>query len=184
MKLLTPILLGAALVVGCAAPALAQNYQDDQSRQANTQAYSAGYAQGQADARGNAVRNDVATSQWVRDDDRRAYQQGYDSGYDNVMNRSGDAAIPPQSAVPPAAGSLSEGQQQSRQFGYQDGLAAGRHDQLKGDKFKPEDHDLYKNGLHGWTPALGTKDQFKQFYREAFVKGYEEGFRGNGAPPR
>jgi hypothetical protein len=177
MKLLTPILLGAALVVGCAAPALAapQNYQDDQNRQANTQAYSAGYAQGQADARGNVVRNDVATSQWVRDDDRRAYQQGYDAGYDNVANRPGDAAV-----VPPSAASLPPGDQQAKQFGFQDGLAAGRHDAMKGDKFKPEDHDLYKNGLHGWTASLGTKDQFKQLYREAFVKGYEEGFRGTG----
>jgi hypothetical protein len=183
MKLLTPIFLGAALVVGCAAPALnAQTYQDDQNRQANTQAYSAGYAQGQADARGSAVRNDVATSQWVRDDDRRAYQQGYDAGYDNVVNRTpepGAAVVPPGPAVPPPAAGL-PGDQQARQFGYEDGLAAGRHDAMKGDKFKPEDHDLYKNGLHGWTASLGTKDQFKQLYREAFVKGYEEGFRGPG----
>ncbi len=81
--------------------------------------------------------------------------------------------------VNPAA-NLAPGDQQARQFGYQDGLAAGRHDVMKGDKFKPEDHDLYKNGLHGWTAALGTKDQFKQLYRESFVKGYEEGFRGTG----
>ena len=180
MKLLTPIFLGAALLVGCAAPTLLaqQSYQDEQNRQANTQAYSSGYAQGQADARGNAVRNHVATSQWVRDDDRRAYQQGYDAGYDNVMSRSGDAAVPPQAAVPPAAANLSPGDQQAKQFGYQDGLAAGRHDQMKGDKFKPENHDLYQDGLHGWTASLGAKDQFKQLYREAFVKGYEEGFRG------
>ena len=173
MKLLMPILLGAALVVGCAAPALAapQNYQEDQSRQANTQAYSAGYSQGQADARSHATRNDQPGSQWVSSADQLAYTQGYDAGYNHAINNADN--------VNPAA-NLAPGDQQARQFGYQDGLAAGRHDVMKGDKFKPEDHDLYKNGLHGWTAALGTKDQFKQLYRESFVKGYEEGFRGTG----
>jgi len=177
MKQWMPILLGAALVAGCAAPALAsspQNYQDEQNRQANTQAYSAGYTQGQADARNHNPRNDQPGSAWVNSGDQLAYTQGYDAGYDNAKTRAADAA-----AVPPAA-NLSPGDQQAKQFGYQDGLAAGRHDALKGDKFQPEHHDLYKNGLHGWTPSLGAKDQFKQLYREAFVKGYEEGFRGTG----
>jgi len=174
MKPWIPILLGAALVAGCAAPALAsspQNYQDEQNRQANTQAYSAGYTQGQADARNHNPRNDQPGSAWVSNGDQLAYTQGYDSGYDNILTRA---------EVPPAAANLPPSDQQAKQFGYQDGLAAGRHDAMKGDKFKPEDHDLYKNGLHGWTTALGTKDQFKQLYREAFVKGYEEGFRGTG----
>ncbi len=171
MKLLMPILLGTALVVGCAAPALAQ-YQSDQDgdRARNTQAYTDGYAQGQADARDHAIRNDQATTQWTKDDDRRAYRQGYDAGYDNIMNPAASS-----SALP--AG-LPHGDQQGTQFGYQDGLAAGRHDRMKGDQFKPQDHDLYKNGLHGWTATLGTKDEFKQLYREAFVKGYEDGYRG------
>jgi hypothetical protein len=176
MKPWMPILLGAALIAGCAAPALAsspQQYQSDQQmdRDRNTQAYSDGYAQGQADARSNGTRNDQATSRWSKDDDLRAYRQGYDAGYDNITTR-GDTAAP--------ATDIPHGIDQAKHFGYDDGLAAGRHDQMKGQKFKPEDHDLYKNGLHGWTPAIGTKDQFKQLYREAFVKGYEEGFRGTG----
>ncbi len=177
MKPWMPILLGAALIAGCAAPALAwspQQYQSDQQmdRDRNTQAYSDGYAQGQADARTHATRNDQPlSSRWTKDDDQRAWRQGYDAGFDNITTHADTAA--------PAA-DLSHGDQQAKQFGYQDGLAAGRHDQLKGDKFKPEDHDLYKNGLHGWTTSLGTKDQFKQLYREAFVKGYQEGFRGTG----
>ncbi len=78
MKLLTPILLGAALIVGCAAPALAapQSYQDDQSRQANTQAYTAGYSQGQADARANATRNNQPGAQWTSNADQLAYTPG------------------------------------------------------------------------------------------------------------
>jgi hypothetical protein len=177
MKLFMPILLGAAMVAGCAAPAFAaprQQYQSDQDRDRdrNTQAYNDGYAQGQADARSHAGRNDQATTRWTKDDDQRAYRQGYDSGYDNIMNNGNAAAVP--------GSNLPSGDQQARQFGYQDGLAAGRADQMKGHSFKPEDHDLYKNGLHGWSSTLGTKDQFKQLYREAFVKGYEDGYRGTG----
>jgi hypothetical protein len=171
MKLFMSLFLGAAMVAGSAVAALAapQNYQDEQTRQANTQAYSAGYSQGQADARSGGTRNNQPGSQWVSNSDQLAYTQGYDAGYNNVMNHASSAV-----GAPP----LGPGDEQARQFGYQDGLAAGRADARNGDKFKPEDHDLYKNGLHGWTAALGTKDQFKQLYREAWMKGYEEGFRG------
>ena len=173
---LTSLLLGAAMMAGCAAPALAssaQQYQSDQDRdrERNTQAYNDGYAQGQADARGHAIRNDRATSQWSKDDDQRAYRQGYDAGYNNIANDHASAAT---------ESPMGHGDREASQFGYQDGLAAGRHDQMKGDKFKPQDHDLYKDGTHGWTASLGTKDQFKQLYREGFVKGYEEGYRGPG----
>ncbi|HUI84187.1 MAG TPA: hypothetical protein VL240_08185 [Candidatus Binatia bacterium] len=179
MKLSMPVFLGAALVLGCAAPAIArpvaspQQYQSDQDRdrERNTQAYNDGYAQGQSDARGHAIRNDRAASEWTKEDDQRAYRQGYDAGYDNIMN-PGSAATP--------ADRMPRGDQQAEQFGYQDGLAAGRYDQMKGNHFKPQDHDLYKDGLHGWTTALGTKDQFKQLYREGFVRGYEEGYKGSG----
>jgi len=179
MKLFMPILLGAAMVAGCAALAVAaprQQYQSDQERdrERNTQAYNDGYAQGQADARSHAIRNDQASSRYTKDDDTRAYRQGYDSGYDNIMNNGSardNAGIP---------ASMPHGDQEATQFGYQDGLAAGRADQRKGHQFDPHGHGLYKDGEHGWTSTLGTKDQYKNLYREAFVKGYEDGYRGTG----
>jgi hypothetical protein len=163
--------LAAPLMVHAAPPA-PQPFQTDQQldRDRNTQAYTEGYAQGQSDARSHASRNDQPTSQWSKNDDQQAYRQGYDAGYQNVETNG--------NAMP--ADRMGHGDNQAQQFGYQDGLAAGRQDQMKGNKFKPEDHDLYKSGTHGWTSELGTKDQFKQLYREAFIKGYEAGFRGNG----
>ena len=176
MKPWMPLLLGAALIAGCAAPVLAQQYQSDQQidRERNTQAYNDGYAQGQADARSHTSRNDAATARWTKDDDTRAYRQGYDAGYDNIINNGSareNAGIP---------ANLGHGDQQATQFGYQDGLAAGRADQRKGHDFDPHGHGLYKDGLHGWTSTLGAKDQFKNLYREGFVKGYEDGYHGNG----
>jgi len=173
MKIWMPIFLGAALAVGCAAPTLARpnpaapQYQGDQEsdRQRNTQAYSEGYAQGQDDARGNAIRNDRPTAQWTKDDDRQAYREGYNAGFDDI--RGGSSSV------------MAHGNRQAQQFGYDDGLAAGRQDRRKGNKFNPQDHDLYKSATHGWTAELGTPYQFKQLYRESYVKGYEEGYRGD-----
>jgi len=174
MKPLMPILLGAALIAGCAAPALAspRPYQDqtDQSRQANTRAYSAGYSQGEADARSHNSRNDQPGSQRVSSADQLAYTQGYDAGYNHAINHESDATTT----------QLAPGEQQAKQFGYQDGLAAGRQDRRKGDTFKPASHDFYKDATHGWTPALGPKEQFKPLYREGFMQGYEQGYKGTG----
>ena len=178
------MLLAAVLAVGCAIPAHAVSaypqYQSDQDRDRdrNTQAYNDGYAQGQADARSHAIRNDRPTAQWSKDDDQRAYRQGYDAGYQNIMS-GGEMNRGDRDTATPADRAIA-GDRQAEQFGYQDGLAAGRRDQMKGEKFKPTDHDLYKDGLHGWTASLGTKDQFKQLYREGFMKGYQDGYQGTG----
>jgi len=175
MKLLMLMFLGTALLTGCVAPAVASarpQYQTDQDRdrERNTQAYTDGYAQGQADARGHAIRNDQPTAQWTKDDDRRAYRQGYGAGYDDIIHGASAVSEP----------RMAHGNRQAEQFGYQDGLAAGRHDRMQGEQFKPHDHDLYKDGNHGWTAELGTKHEFKQVYREGFVRGYEEGYRETG----
>ena len=176
MKLFMPMILGAALAAGCAVPAAAAmpQYQsdNDRDRQRNTQAYDDGYSQGQSDARSHVSRStSPVSSQWTKDDDTRAYRQGYDAGYDNIMN--GDRAAA--SSEPRMS---TDSNRQAEQFGYQDGLAAGRKDARKGDHFKPEDHDYYKDGDHGWTASLGTKENFKQFYRQGFVRGYNEGYKG------
>jgi hypothetical protein len=181
MKILGTIIIGSALVASV--PMMAQNpstssYQSDQDRDRdrNTQAYNDGYAQGQADARSHSVRNDRPTTQWSKDDDQRAYRQGYDAGFENV---TGEGRTAPGYATRPGD-RMGQGDQEAEQFGYQDGLAAGRQDQMKSNKFKPEDHDLYKEGTHGWTSTLGTKEQFRQLYRQNFIKGYEQGYRGAG----
>jgi hypothetical protein len=170
MKLFPATFLAAALIVGCAAPALAIPQYSDQpsARQQNTQAYSKGYAQGQADARNHVARNDQGNPQWTTADDQQAYRHGYDAGYSQTTN--GTAASP--------ESNMGTGDRQAQQFGYQDGLAAGRDDATKGNGFKPASHDFYKKAMHGWTSGLGTKTQFQQAYREAFMKGYGLGYRG------
>jgi hypothetical protein len=170
MKFTMPILLGVALVAGSAAPAaarpkpLTQDYQSDRDRERNTQAYKNGYARGQADARVGAVNNDQPTAQWTKDDDMHAYRQGYTAGYENIRD---------------GGGSRTEYlEQQAGQSGYEDGLIAGRTDVHDGKDFRPEHGESYEHAVHGWNPDMGSKDEFQQLYRQAYVRGYQAGYGG------
>lgn len=60
--------------------------------------------------------------------------------------------------------------------GYRDGLSAGRGDFAQKKDYKPEKHDSYEDGDHGYRKAYGTKDQYKEQYRKGFLRGYEDAF--------
>jgi len=64
--------------------------------------------------------------------------------------------------------------------GYRDGLSAGRRDFAGKRDFKPEKHDSYEDGDHGYRKAYGTKEQYKEQYRKAFLRGYEDAFNRRG----
>jgi hypothetical protein len=59
--------------------------------------------------------------------------------------------------------------------GYAAGFNQGQADASRGKKFKPTDSDAYE---HAKIPKGMDKDRFKQEFREAFVKGYSNGFKG------
>lgn len=61
--------------------------------------------------------------------------------------------------------------------GYAAGFNQGQADAVKGKKFKPTDNDSYE---HAHIPDGMNKDEWRQQYREAFVKGYTNGYRGEG----
>lgn len=180
MKITMPLLLGAALICAAAVPATSyaqssqSSYaQSDQDRDLNrnTEAYRDGYSRGQTDAQGGA-RNDQPSDRWTKDDDQRAFRQGYDAGYQNgrsaAIGSTGAASDRPLS-------------NDAARYGYDDGLAAGRHDKTKGERFRPTDSEMYKHADHGWAADFGDKAHYKQVYRQAYAKGYEQGYNG-GAP--
>jgi hypothetical protein len=171
-----PLLLGAALV-GSALPAVSQSTTDGtpsaqmQEANRNSEAYRDGFLHWQTDA-SNGVRNDQPSSRWASSDDQMAYQQGYQAGYQHanpVPRATSAAATTGQPMVGPS------------RYGYDDGLANGRKDKAKGDKFKPTEGDMYKHADHGWSADFGDKDHYKQVYRQAYTQGYQEGYNG-GVP--
>jgi len=58
--------------------------------------------------------------------------------------------------------------------GYAAGFNQGEADASRGKKFKPTASDAYEDAK---IPKGMNKDEFRQQYREAFVKGYTNGYK-------
>jgi hypothetical protein len=59
--------------------------------------------------------------------------------------------------------------------GYAAGFSQGQADLGRGKTFKPTESGAYE---HAKIPKGMDKDQFKMQFRESFVKGYSNGFKG------
>jgi hypothetical protein len=59
--------------------------------------------------------------------------------------------------------------------GYSAGFNEGQADAAKGKKFSPTDNRAYGKAV---IPQGMNKDEFRQQYREAFVRGYTNGYKG------
>ena len=64
--------------------------------------------------------------------------------------------------------------------GYRDGLSAGRYDFNDGKNYRPEKHDSYEDGHHGYRKSFGTREQYKEQYRKGFLRGYDDAFNRRG----
>jgi hypothetical protein len=58
--------------------------------------------------------------------------------------------------------------------GYAAGFNQGEADASRGKKFQPTESDAYE---HAQIPKGMNHDEFKQSFREAFVKGYTNGYK-------
>ena len=60
--------------------------------------------------------------------------------------------------------------------GYRDGLQAGWSDLQARKEFKPDKHDSYEDGNHGYRKEYGDKKLYKEQYRKGFLRGYEDSY--------
>jgi hypothetical protein len=161
MKGMGGVLLGAALMAGCALAAPAQSvvavqyYQDRDDRQA----YREGYSRGKSDAQ-HGRRADWDDNRWREADDRAAYRDGYMRGYREVRvdydrDRYPDTA---------------------RRMGYEDGYNDGIRDSRTGHSFRPTHSDHYEDADRGYDRRFGDKGYYKQLYRQGYRQGYERGY--------
>lgn len=68
----------------------------------------------------------------------------------------------------------------ARQAGYQDGVAEGERDRATGHSFRPTHSDRYEDAPdHGDRVGL-RRDDFKNLYRQAFLRGYDRGYQQYG----
>ena len=67
------------------------------------------------------------------------------------------------------------------QFGYRDGLVAGRRDRITGHSYRPYEWAAYRDGDHGLSiSGYGSSGFYRQQYRQAFLNGYNEGYGSVG----
>jgi hypothetical protein len=117
---------------------------------------------------------------------RSGYRGGYDDGYNGRSGRWGEIY-----GINPDAGADERDRYESddvyvnrywgyrdvaSDIGYRDGLEQGAKDRRNRKDFRPEKNDRYEDADHGYHKEYGPKDAFKAEYRQAFVRGYEDGY--------
>jgi hypothetical protein len=65
--------------------------------------------------------------------------------------------------------------------GYNDGLDKGREDFSDRDSYDPNRHRWYRNADRGYEGRYGRKDEYRDVYREGFLAGYNQAYRGSGS---
>lgn len=60
-------------------------------------------------------------------------------------------------------------------WGFQDGFNDGSHDRVTGHSFRPTHDSNYKHAPEYGHPPI-PRDEYKNLYREAYVRGYEKGY--------
>jgi hypothetical protein len=64
--------------------------------------------------------------------------------------------------------------------GYEDGHEKGREDARDRDRYEPQRHGRYSDADRGYNDRYGwSRDEYRQVYREGFLSGYDDGFRGS-----
>jgi hypothetical protein len=62
--------------------------------------------------------------------------------------------------------------------GANEGVKEGRKDRERGDRFDYTDESVFQNATKDYSSRLGDREAYRRYFREAFVNGYTEGYRG------
>lgn len=62
--------------------------------------------------------------------------------------------------------------------GYNEGIKEGRKDRSRGERFEYRDEEDYRNANTDYSSRLGDRGLYQQYFRQGFVNGYSDGYRG------
>jgi len=129
------------------------------------------------------------------------YSQGYREGFDagardssnGVRSRLDELFRSPDPGYNPDRSRLDPGDEIYRDnhwrlehiagdIGYRDGVNAGSQDRQQGRAYQPRRRVAWRNGNHGYDPALGAKAAYRAAYRTSFEQGYQDGFGSTNNP--
>ena len=134
----------------------------------------------------DSFRNKNAYKQTYRDAFRRGYQVGYNEG---SLGRPGERGqrpgVGPRGGSPGSPGSPGGMRrpaspayaQTASNTAYRDGREKGANDARQGKSYNLDRHDYYKDADHGYRDSFNNKEDYKRLYRDAFRRGYTDGYR-------
>ncbi len=113
------------------------------------------------------------------------------NGYYGINNGYGYYGYPvPSDAYPQTGYAYPSEQQYASQNGFQDGFAKGQQDRAQNKQYKYNSGENWEDATHGYNKQMGPKNDYKQWYRQAFIQGYNDGYYGRagsygpyGPPP-
>ena len=109
--------------------------------------------------------------EWEREQRRRErraqrdwrYDDRYDDRYEDRYGRYGGSYELRQTAL---------------NAGYNEGIKEGRKDRNNNERFEYRDEEDFRNANTDYSSRLGNRALYQQYFREAFVNGYTDGYRG------
>ena len=131
----------------------------------------------------DSFRNKNAYKQTYREAFRRGYQVGYNEG---SLGRPGDRGqrpgVGPRGGSPGSPGGMRRPStpvyaQTASNTAYRDGREKGANDARQGKSYNLDRHDYYKDADHGYRDSFNNKEDYKRLYRDAFRRGYTDGYR-------
>lgn len=193
------VAFSAIASTGCAVTAAAQPYgrggwqRSSWQRAAYENGYREGIVAGERSARSQRA-YDYRRDRLYRDGDRgydrhfgnrgqyrQAFRSGFEQGFRDAYERY---AYRTQrrggGGIGPYGGGYGYGRGSGyalSQRGFDDGFAKGREDARDGDRYDPRRHKWYREGDRGYRGDFGSRDAYKRVYRDAFVEGYDRGYR-------
>ena len=93
---------------------------------------------------------------------------GNDGGYNNGRGHDGYGNY----------GGSFQLRQTALNAGANEGVKEGRRDRERGDRFDYTDESVFQNATKDYSSRLGDREAYRRYFREAFVNGYTEGYRG------
>ena len=99
--------------------------------------------------------------QWEREQRRRQRQSQRDWRYDEY-NYGGSYQL----------------RQTALNAGYNEGIKEGRKDRNNRERFEYRDEEDFRNANTDYSSRLGNRELYAQYFRQGFVTGYTDGYRG------
>jgi hypothetical protein len=105
----------------------------------------------------------LSTGRWNLEADRRLFVSGYIKAFGEMFGGAGDEP---------------QAWQRAEQRGYRDGITDGFKQRRGSKQFQVRASENYARADGGYSGRMGDVSRHKQFYREAYCAGYQQGYYG------